>query len=250
MSRQIVIAISPEAPETRYTIQWAIDNFLRPNGDTVHLVSGVCLESDLDAISLGINAGDLAGYLIDIEDKNEASVAQAISEYAKLLSDANVSPRAPRPTPDSADRNILISLKSDVRDTVVKYIEDVKADTLIVGSRDLGVWKRLYTSGSASRVDERIKHSEGECHAIIEELANAVSELAQELSNHVDSLNRFANQTVKATLQDIANQEAHQENLQIQLLTFIGVMKSAYSELFESLGQSTDPVEMESETNH
>ncbi|KAJ1912254.1 hypothetical protein IWQ60_009743 [Tieghemiomyces parasiticus] len=133
MSRQIVIAISPEAPETRYTIQWAIDNFLRPNGDTVHLVSGMCLESDLDAISLGINAGDLAGYLIDIEDKNEASVAQAISEYAKLLSDANIS-----------HESAVLKGHSDVRDTVVKYIEDVKADTLIVGSRDLGVWKRLW----------------------------------------------------------------------------------------------------------
>ncbi|KAJ1993046.1 hypothetical protein H4R33_000794 [Dimargaris cristalligena] len=131
--RTIVIAINPKADETKHTLQWAIDNFLNPDRDSVQLVAALCLESDLDAISLGINAGDLAGYLVGLEEENEGEITNLISQYAALLSAAHIN-----------HESVILKGHTDVRDIVVNYINDLKAHTLIVGSRDLGVWKRLW----------------------------------------------------------------------------------------------------------
>jgi len=51
--RKIVVALDPSSEETSYTIDWIIDNFLRPERDNVHLISALCLNSDFDTTELG-----------------------------------------------------------------------------------------------------------------------------------------------------------------------------------------------------
>ena len=54
MTRKVVIALDPSSDEALYTIEWIIENFLRPEKDNVHLISAISLNSDFDADELGI----------------------------------------------------------------------------------------------------------------------------------------------------------------------------------------------------
>ncbi|KAJ1656559.1 hypothetical protein IWQ61_003889 [Dispira simplex] len=131
--RLIVIAVNPGSSETPHILQWVLDNFLDSRRDRVQLVSGLCLESDLDAVSLGINAPDISAYLVNLEEESESDITKQLTHCARLLTQANVRTEC-----------LVVKGHSDVRDIVVNYINDVKADALVVGSRDLGVWKRLW----------------------------------------------------------------------------------------------------------
>jgi len=52
--RKIVIALDPSSEEASYTVDWIIDNFLMSERDDVHLISALCLNSDLDITELGM----------------------------------------------------------------------------------------------------------------------------------------------------------------------------------------------------
>ena len=54
MTRKVVIALDPSSDEALYTIEWIIENFLRPEKDNVHLISAISLNSDFDADELGM----------------------------------------------------------------------------------------------------------------------------------------------------------------------------------------------------
>lgn len=54
MTRKVVVAIDPSSDESLYTIEWIIENFLKPEKDDVHLISAISLNSDFDADELGI----------------------------------------------------------------------------------------------------------------------------------------------------------------------------------------------------
>ncbi|KAJ1653867.1 hypothetical protein IWQ61_006102 [Dispira simplex] len=88
-----------------------------------------------------------------------------------------------------------------------------------------------------TKVQKQSEHLQQECHRIVEELSQVASGLATLLSrfmeHHVENLNR----TFDTVTKDIETQEIHQEQLQDQLLTFVGVIRCAYDELFQALGK-------------
>ncbi|KAJ1976719.1 hypothetical protein H4R35_002580 [Dimargaris xerosporica] len=129
--RTVIIALNPKAQEAAHTIAWAIDNFLDPKRDTVKVVSGICLQADLDAVAMGVAAIDTAAYFVDLEEEDENEVTQMLVQQSRALKDADIDHEC-----------IVVKGHSDVRDLVVNYINRQKADALLVGSRDLGTWKR------------------------------------------------------------------------------------------------------------
>ncbi|KAJ1967025.1 hypothetical protein IWQ62_002107 [Dispira parvispora] len=89
------------------------------------------------------------------------------------------------------------------------------------------------------KVQKQSELLQQECHRVVEELSQVASSLAVLLSKfmeyHVENINR----TFDTATKDIGTQEIHQEQLQDQLLTFVGVIRCAYDELFEALGKDT-----------
>ncbi|CAI2189980.1 5021_t:CDS:1, partial [Funneliformis geosporum] len=50
--RKVVIALDPFSDEASYTIDWIIDNFLKPERDDIHLFSALGLNLEFDTTEL------------------------------------------------------------------------------------------------------------------------------------------------------------------------------------------------------
>uniref|UniRef100_A0A1D1XVA6 Universal stress protein MJ0531 n=1 Tax=Anthurium amnicola TaxID=1678845 RepID=A0A1D1XVA6_9ARAE len=131
--RKIVIALDPSSEEASYTVDWIIDNFLMSERDDVHLISALCLNSDLDITELGLNVNYAAEYAANLEKEVERKTSDAMQPFAKKLEAANIKCKVD-----------IISSNNDSRNIVVDYTEKEKADVLIMGSRDLSTWKSLF----------------------------------------------------------------------------------------------------------
>ncbi|KAJ1971567.1 hypothetical protein H4R35_005187 [Dimargaris xerosporica] len=86
-------------------------------------------------------------------------------------------------------------------------------------------YQPLDTKGFRERVDSHTSRLETRYHG----------ELANVLSTHLDRVREMAQMDIAESLGTIHRREQHQDAIQAQLLMFVGVMKSAYSELFEAL---------------
>ncbi|CAG8500114.1 7890_t:CDS:10, partial [Acaulospora morrowiae] len=135
MSRQrkIVVALDPYSAEARYTVDWIIDNFLRPERDHVHLVTALSLNSDFDSTELGINVNYVAEYVTSLEEDAEQKAREEMQRFVDKLKEANIDSKI-----------IIIKSKDDTRNIIVDYTEKERADVLVMGSRDLSMWKRLF----------------------------------------------------------------------------------------------------------
>lgn len=51
-ARNIVFALDPSGPETAFTVDWILDNFIRP-GDELDLVWALEVDSEFDVNELG-----------------------------------------------------------------------------------------------------------------------------------------------------------------------------------------------------
>ncbi|KAJ1976720.1 hypothetical protein H4R35_002581 [Dimargaris xerosporica] len=100
-------------------------------------------------------------------------------------------------------------------------------------------YQPLDTKGFRERVDSHTSRLEtryhGELRVVLGMLEIAMGELANVLSTHLDRVREMAQMDIAESLGTIYRREQHQDAIQAQLLMFVGVMKSAYSELFEAL---------------
>ncbi|RIA84802.1 hypothetical protein C1645_783372 [Glomus cerebriforme] len=131
--RKIVVALDPSSEEASYTIDWIIDNFLITERDDVHLISAICLNSDFDITELGMNINYAAEYAAELEKEVEQKTADAMQPFAEKFEAAKIKCKVE-----------IIKSVTDSRNIVVDYTEKEKADVLIMGSRDLSAWKRLF----------------------------------------------------------------------------------------------------------
>lgn len=63
-SRKVAVALDPGSEEMEYTIDWIIENFLKPDRDDVHLVSALHLNSEFDVTELGKKINQLYYYIV------------------------------------------------------------------------------------------------------------------------------------------------------------------------------------------
>ncbi|CAG8636841.1 9825_t:CDS:2, partial [Ambispora gerdemannii] len=128
--RKVVVALDPSSEEANYTVDWIIENFLKPEKDDVYLVSALLLTSDLEATELGMNINYASEYLMNWEKEIEQKTRDSLQEYVNKLQLSNI-----------AVSFEIIKSKNDTPNVIVDYTEQKKADVLIMGSRDLSTWK-------------------------------------------------------------------------------------------------------------
>ncbi|CAH1758736.1 11322_t:CDS:2 [Entrophospora sp. SA101] len=103
VSRKVAVALDPGSEETEYTIDWIIENFLKPDRDDVHLVSALYLNSDFDVTDLGMNINYAPEYVKKWENEINCKVE-------------------------------IIKTQSDSRNLIVDYTENEKVDVLVMGT--------------------------------------------------------------------------------------------------------------------
>ncbi|KAG9305487.1 hypothetical protein G9A89_006457 [Geosiphon pyriformis] len=144
--RKVVVALDSSTKEATYTIDWIIENFLNPERDDVHLVSALSLSSDFEATELEMNVDYAAEYIMNWEKEIEKKTQDSLDEYLQKLKAANIAAKVE-----------IIKSKTDTRNIILDYTQKEKADILIMGSRDLSTWKRLFV-GSFSDYCQQNAH--------------------------------------------------------------------------------------------
>ncbi|CAG8515891.1 1319_t:CDS:2 [Ambispora leptoticha] len=144
--RKVVLALDPASEEANYTVEWIIENFLKPEKDDVYLVSALPLTSDFEATELGMNINYAAEYIMNWEKEIEQKTRDSLQEYVNKLQLSNISVTLE-----------IVKSKIDTSNVIVDYTEQMKADVLIMGSRDLSTWKRLFV-GSFSDYCQQHAH--------------------------------------------------------------------------------------------
>nr|CAG8434486.1 10777_t:CDS:2 [Entrophospora candida] len=145
-SRKVAVALDPGSEETEYTIDWIIENFLKPDRDDVHLVSALYLNSDFDVTELGMNINYAAEYVKKWENEIEGKTRKSMEPFVEKLKAANINCKVE-----------IIKTQSDSRNLIVDYTENEKVDVLVMGSKDLTLWKRLFL-GSFSEYCQHNAH--------------------------------------------------------------------------------------------
>ncbi|CAG8624088.1 1812_t:CDS:2, partial [Funneliformis mosseae] len=136
--RKVVIALDPFSDEASYTIDWIIDNFLKPERDDIHLFSALSLNLELDPTELGVNINYGAKYVADLEKEVEQKNTDAMIPFVNKL---KARYECNNDLAEIKCKVEIIKSNLDPRNIVVDYTEKEKADVLIMGSRDLSAWK-------------------------------------------------------------------------------------------------------------
>nr|CAG8464816.1 1836_t:CDS:10 [Entrophospora candida] len=122
-SRKVAVALDPGSEETEYTIDWIIENFLKPDRDDVHLVSALYLNSDFDVTELGMNINYAAEYVKKWENEIEGKTRKSMEPFVEKLKAANINCKVE-----------IIKTQSDSRNLIVDYTENEKVDVLVMGT--------------------------------------------------------------------------------------------------------------------
>ncbi|KAI9278448.1 hypothetical protein BDA99DRAFT_554082 [Phascolomyces articulosus] len=141
LQRVIVISIDPNSAE--YVLNWALENFIRPESDLVVLIHVRILEIPMAPYV------DSTGYMDDVAEERKEESHSLLKTYAGKLWHQQIACKA-------------ISMIGDPKAEIIRKIQDIHADTLIMGSRNLGTIKRAFL-GSVS--DHCVHHAP--CSVII-----------------------------------------------------------------------------------
>ncbi|ORX77515.1 adenine nucleotide alpha hydrolases-like protein [Basidiobolus meristosporus CBS 931.73] len=125
-NRVILIPVD-ESQNSRYAIEWSIENFLRPKSDIVVLTHVRPLYVSSGTFATGYV--DMGSYATTIEDQYREGSHRLLKEYAHILKDKNILCKA-------------IAMRGDAREEILRKAVELKADMVIMGSRGLGTLKR------------------------------------------------------------------------------------------------------------
>ncbi|CAG8550765.1 12472_t:CDS:2 [Ambispora gerdemannii] len=128
ITRVIVIAID-HSSHSQYAFDWATKNLLRKETDLVVLVNVRPITSIPGPYAIGAAYMDFSDVVLNIEEQHRANSHQLLQEYALKLKQQNFACKA-------------IAMRGDARDEIVRKVEEVCADSLVIGSRGLGALKR------------------------------------------------------------------------------------------------------------
>ncbi|KAF7731929.1 hypothetical protein EC973_007760 [Apophysomyces ossiformis] len=128
-TREIVLAVDPEAEEATKTIQWASENFLRQD-DRIHLVMVLAMDAEfMDDQDIVTITGDS---LSELENEITSKTTKAMNAVANNLKSRGY----------HVMEHIFKSKPEMACQVLVDYIDTSKMDCLIMGSRNLSGWKR------------------------------------------------------------------------------------------------------------
>lgn len=124
---------------------WAKHNFLRKESDQIILIN--VRPDSTTPIFMNAPFTDLTELYADVDSENRRNSHDLIRKFAGDLSQHGFKVRG-------------VALRGDPREEIVHYVQEVKADALVIGSRGLGTLKKVFV-GSVS--DFCVKH----CHCIV-----------------------------------------------------------------------------------
>ncbi|KAJ3193921.1 hypothetical protein HK101_003856 [Irineochytrium annulatum] len=144
IKRIIAIGVD-QSPHTRECLAWALENYIRAETDLVVLLNarpylsslgeaiGACL---LHFGPYGSAFVDFTECVITAEQEQRAEAHVLLHELAKIVKKRKVAVKA-------------IAMKGDAREMIAAKVEEIAADALILGSRELGTLQRAFL-GSVS----------------------------------------------------------------------------------------------------
>ncbi|CAG8617803.1 23986_t:CDS:2 [Dentiscutata erythropus] len=135
ISRVVVIAID-QSEHSQNAFDWAIKNFLRKDSDLVVLVNARPIPTVPGQYTLGASYMDFTEVIASLEEQHRVSSHNLLKDFAAKLKSHDFSCKA-------------IAMRGDAREEIVRKVSELKASTLIVGSRGLGALKRMFL-GSVS----------------------------------------------------------------------------------------------------
>ncbi|ORX50524.1 adenine nucleotide alpha hydrolases-like protein [Hesseltinella vesiculosa] len=118
-----VVCICLDESSGKVAFEWALDQFIQPATDMITLLHVRQLDIP---IAPYMNA---AGYLDEMSEERRDESHRLLKHYASILVRKKVACKA-------------ISMVGDPKSELVRKIKEIKADAVIVGSRNYGVLKR------------------------------------------------------------------------------------------------------------
>ncbi|GAA5799950.1 hypothetical protein EDC94DRAFT_655990 [Helicostylum pulchrum] len=140
MPRQIAFAIDPTSEEANKTIQWAIENFLRPN-DEIHAIMVIELDSEFESPELPPTDS-----FDSIETELTKEKELAMESVTKKLSDAGF----------KVKQHAFKTYGTQACDVLITYLDTETMDCLIMGSRNLSAWKRFFVGSFSDYVQSHV----------------------------------------------------------------------------------------------
>ena len=126
-TRKIAIAID-ESPSSEHAVNWAIQNVINKETDQVVLLNVRPFASvPIGLVAPMMQVGDEYG-LLDAQNK----------EFSH-----NLIRKVARGMIEKGFKTSGIALRGDAKEELVYKIEEMKADVLIIGSRGMGIFKRM-----------------------------------------------------------------------------------------------------------
>ncbi|KAI9333905.1 hypothetical protein BD770DRAFT_402674 [Pilaira anomala] len=138
--RQIAFAIDPSSEEANKTIQWSIDNFLKPT-DEIHAIMVMVLDSEFESPELPPTDS-----FDSIEKELTQEKLQAMDAVIKKLTDAGF----------KVKKHVFKTYVTQPYDVLIKYLETETMDCLIMGSRNLSGWKRFFMGSFSDYVQSHV----------------------------------------------------------------------------------------------
>ncbi|KAG2228789.1 hypothetical protein BDF21DRAFT_454009 [Thamnidium elegans] len=140
MPRQIAFAIDPSSEEAIKTIQWSIENFLKPN-DEIHTIMVIELDSEFESPELPPTDS-----FESIEKELMQEKLVAMESVVKKLSDAGF----------KVKQHVFKTYGTQAYDLLINYLDTETMDCLIMGSRNLSAWKRFFVGSFSDYVQSHV----------------------------------------------------------------------------------------------
>ena len=126
-SRIIAIAVD-QSKFSRFALDWAVNNFINPTTDQVNLLN--VRQSSIPPVILIDPIMQVGDENLQDEAIEKKKSHDLIISYAKMLVEKGIKVTG-------------YALKGEVKDEIVYKCDELKADVLIIGSRGMGIFKRM-----------------------------------------------------------------------------------------------------------
>ncbi|RIA99104.1 hypothetical protein C1645_747966 [Glomus cerebriforme] len=128
ITRVVVISID-QSPHSQQAFDWAAKNLLRKESDLVVLINVRPIPSIPGPYAIGASYMDFTEVVSSLEEQHRLASHSLLQEFAAKLKAQNYACKA-------------IAMRGDARDEIVRKVEELDGDVLVLGSRGLGALKR------------------------------------------------------------------------------------------------------------
>ncbi|KAI9494557.1 hypothetical protein BDB00DRAFT_818537 [Zychaea mexicana] len=144
MTREIILAIDPESEEAEKVVAWSLNNFLRAS-DHVNLVTMLYLDVEFvdHDYSLAVDEKDI----LQMEEKLKAKFSVGLEKLRTDFEAAGIS---------NVTIQLLNSESSGPCQRLIEHLDTIQTDCLIMGSRNLSGWKRLFMGSFSEYIQTHV----------------------------------------------------------------------------------------------